>query len=166
MRVLSKLHSKSCYDLYLGPYCECSQLKHSLDDLLFSHSGHVQTLLRSLVIRFMGKCSDEETVAEAKKRFDLHVKGESLLVADLRSPVYSIVLSVGDGATLETIKDLYRKAELHEEKVRLLTSMGSVKKSELIQDVLNFSLSVSSLQRRLYWDCMGVFPPKKRLRWY
>ena len=91
----------------------------------------------------MGKCGDEETVAEAKKRFDLHAKGETLLAADLRAPVYSIVLSAGDAAALDTVKDLYRKAELHEEKVRLLTSMGSVKKAELIQDVLNFSLSVS-----------------------
>ena len=99
--------------------------------------------MRSLVIRFLGKCGDEDTVSEAKKRFDQHVKGESSLPADLRSPVYSIVLAHGDHSTLTTVKDLYRKAELQEEKIRLLTSMGSVKEVKLIKDVLTFSLSVS-----------------------
>ena len=103
----------------------------------------MDALLRSLVIRFLGKCGDEDTVTEAKKRFDQHVKGESSLPADLRSPVYSIVLAYGDHSTLSTVKDLYRKAELQEEKIRLLTSMGSVKEVELIKDVLSFSLSVS-----------------------
>ena len=101
-----------------------------------------------MVIRYLGKCGDEETVAEAKKRFDKHVKGESSIPADLRSPVYSIVLAHGDHDTLNTVKELYRKAELQEEKIRLLTSMGSVKKSDLIQDVLKFSISVSIERKR------------------
>lgn len=106
-------------------------------------TGHLDALLRSLVIRFLGKCGDEDTITEAKKRFDQHVKGEISLPADLRSPVYCTVLAHGDEGTLTTVKELYRKAELQEEKIRLLTSMGSVKKSELIGDVLNFSISVS-----------------------
>ena len=105
--------------------------------------GHPDALLRSLVIRFLGKCGDEDTIAEAKKRFDQHVKGEISLPADLRSPVYCTVLAHGDEDTLNTVKELYHKAELQEEKIRLLTSMGSVKKSNLIEDVLKFSISVS-----------------------
>ncbi|XP_028392975.1 puromycin-sensitive aminopeptidase-like [Dendronephthya gigantea] len=103
--------------------------------------GHLNALLRSLVIRFLGKCGDMDIVREANKRFDAHVKGESSIPADLRSPVYSIVLAHGDHNTLNTIKNLYRKSELQEEKIRLMTSMGSVKEHTLIQDVLNFSLS-------------------------
>lgn len=85
-----------------------------------------------------------DIVREANERFDAHVKGESSIPADLRSPVYSIVLAHGDHNTLSTVKNLYRKAELQEEKIRLMTSMGSVKEHTLIEDVLNFSLSVST----------------------
>ncbi len=53
------------------------------------------------------------------------------------------MLAHGDHATLSTVKKLYREAELQEEKIRLLTSMGSVKEAKLIKDVLSFSLSVS-----------------------
>ena len=127
---------------YQNPSIQSLQ-SHDLFLILVISVGHLDALLRSLVIRFLGKCGDDETVTEAKKRFDQHAKGESSLPADLRSPVYSIVLAHGDHDTLGTVKDLYRKAELQEEKIRLLTSMGSVKETELIKDVLNFSLSVS-----------------------
>lgn len=56
--------------------------------------------------------------------------------------MYSIVLANGDHSSLNTVKKLYREAELQEEKMTLLTSMGSVNEAELIKDVLKFSISV------------------------
>lgn len=100
-------------------------------------------MLRSLVIQLLGKGGDVETINEAKRRFDQHVIGEISITADLRSPVYSIVLTNGDATTLNQIKEMYCKAELQEEKIRLLKSMGSVKEEALIADVLKFSISVS-----------------------
>ena len=52
------------------------------------------------------------------------------------------MLAHGDHATLSTVKKLYREAQLQEEKIRLLTSMGSVKEEKSINEVLAFSLSV------------------------
>jgi puromycin-sensitive aminopeptidase len=46
---------------------------------------------------------DEAVIAEAKKRFEAHVSGRALLPADLRSPVYKAVLSVGDQSTYNTM---------------------------------------------------------------
>ena len=39
---------------------------------------------------------------------------------------------------------LFRSADLHEEKVRLMRSLGAVKDEKLIQKVLDFSMTVSS----------------------
>ena len=38
---------------------------------------------------------------------------------------------------------LFKKADLHEERVRLMRTMGTVTQPELIKKVLDFSLSVS-----------------------
>ena len=46
--------------------------------------SHFDTLLRSLVISRLGRAGDQEILAEAKRRFDLHASGETLLNADIR----------------------------------------------------------------------------------
>ena len=62
-----------------------------------------------------------------------------MIPADLRSAVYSTVLKNGDASSLEAMM----KADLHEERVRLMRTMGTVTQPELIKKVLDFSLSVS-----------------------
>ena len=81
-------------------------------------------------------------MSEAQKRFEAHCKGEAVIPADLRSAVYSTVLRIGNEATLEAVMNLLKDADLHEEKMRLMRCMGSVKDPELIKKVLSFSLSV------------------------
>ena len=44
-------------------------------------------MLRDLVLMRMGRCGDEATVAEARKRFDEHCAGTKTLNADLRTTV-------------------------------------------------------------------------------
>ena len=65
--------------------------------------GHLDTLLRSLVIGRLVWFKDEAIIAEAKKRFEAHVSGKTLLPADLRSAVYKAVLSGGDESTYDTM---------------------------------------------------------------
>jgi len=103
--------------------------------------GHLDALLRGLVLGVMGRSGDPATIAEAKKRFDAHCKGESTIPADLRSAVYSTVLKHGDTSTLESMMKLFREADLHEEKVRLMRTMGAVSQPELIKKVLEFAMS-------------------------
>ena len=66
-----------------------------------------------------------------------------MIPADLRSAVYSTVLKNGDASSLEALMRLFKKADLHEERVRLMRTMGTVTQPELIKKVLDFSLSVS-----------------------
>ncbi|KAI4790401.1 hypothetical protein KUCAC02_034655, partial [Chaenocephalus aceratus] len=65
--------------------------------------GHLDALLRSLVLGKLGKAGHKPTLEEARRRFRDHVEGKQVLPADLRSPVYLTVLKHGDSATLETM---------------------------------------------------------------
>ncbi|KAJ7390104.1 hypothetical protein OS493_027136 [Desmophyllum pertusum] len=103
--------------------------------------GHLDALLRGLIIGRLGKYGHPAMLAEARQRFDAHCKGESTIPADLRSAVYSTVLKHGDGGTLDSTMKLFREADLHEEKVRLMRCMGAVSQPELINKVLEFSMS-------------------------
>ncbi|XP_044168747.1 puromycin-sensitive aminopeptidase-like isoform X1 [Acropora millepora] len=103
--------------------------------------GHLDALLRGLIIACLGKYGKADVVAEANKRFDAHCKGESAIPADLRSAVYGTVLKHGDASSLDAMMKLFREADLHEEKVRLMRTMGNVSHPELIKKVLDFSMS-------------------------
>jgi hypothetical protein len=65
--------------------------------------GHLDKLLRPLVIGRLGRFGDKGIIAEAQVRFEAHVSGKVLIPADLRSPVYRTVLSVGDESTYNTM---------------------------------------------------------------
>ena len=112
--------------------------------ICFALLGHLDALLRGLIIACLGKFGRQDIVAEARKRFQAHCKGESTVPADLRSAVYGTVLRHGDAATLDAMMKLFREADLHEEKVRLMRTMGAVSQPELIKKVLDFSMSVSA----------------------
>jgi len=79
-------------------------------------------------------------IDEARKRFTAHSSGSAALSADLRHAVYSTVLKHGTVDDYEQLLKLYRSSDLQEEKVRILTSLGSVSDSGLIQRTLDFSL--------------------------
>lgn len=104
------------------------------------NESHFDTLLRSRILGKMVSLEDESTIGEAKKRFSLHVSGKTILSADLRSPVYRAVLSVGDEETFETMLKLYRESDLHEEKDRILGALGAVKDDALLARVLEFAM--------------------------
>ena len=52
--------------------------------------GHLDTLLRSLVLSQLGQAGDTEVRAEAKRRFDAHVSGVSQISPDIRSVSQSL----------------------------------------------------------------------------
>lgn len=105
------------------------------------NESHLDTLLRSLIIGRLGWFKDEAIITEAKRRFSDHVGGKALLPADLRSPVYKAVLSMGDNETYNTMLRLYREADLHEEKDRISRALGAISDETILQKVLQFAMS-------------------------
>ena len=103
--------------------------------------SHCDNLLRSSILARMASLNDKDTIEEAKRRFALHISHTTTLPADLRIPVYRAVLSVGGAETYQTMLRLYREAELHEEKDRILRSLGEIKDEGLLAEVLEFAIS-------------------------
>ncbi|ERE67573.1 importin subunit beta-1 [Cricetulus griseus] len=103
--------------------------------------GHLDALLRGLVLGKLGKAGHMATLEEARRRFKEHVEGKQILSADLRSPVYLTVLKHGDGSTLDIMLKLHKQADMQEEKNRIERVLGATLSPELIQKVLTFALS-------------------------
>jgi len=100
----------------------------------------LQGMCRASILSMLGLNGDEDTIAEAKKRFEDHLDGK-LINADLRSAVYSSVLTEADEATFNKIIELHNSSDLQEEKMRIGQALGAVKDEKLIKEVLKFALS-------------------------
>jgi len=106
-----------------------------------SDESHLDAMLRGMLLATMGKNGCQESCDEARKRFAKHESKECILPPDLRGAVYGMVLRSGDAADFDRMIALHESADLQEEKVRILRSLGSVQSPELIQRVLKFALS-------------------------
>ncbi|XP_022199071.2 puromycin-sensitive aminopeptidase isoform X2 [Nilaparvata lugens] len=104
--------------------------------------SHTDALLRSLVISRLGATfRDAEVIAEAQKRFAAHLSGERPIPADLRSPIYRVVMAAGDETTFDQMIKLYKENDLHEEKDRIGCALGQTRKKELLKRTLEFAIS-------------------------
>ena len=101
----------------------------------------LQAMCRASILRTLGVNGDEEVIQEAVKRFENHLAGVPI-DANLRAAVYASVLTDADEETLNKFIELHNKSDLQEEKMRIASALGSVKKETLIKQVLDFSLSV------------------------
>ena len=94
-------------------------------------------MLRPMILSIMGKSGDEAIIDEAKKRFQRHIKGD-LIDPNIRGTVYVLVSRYGDENTQEELRKLYKDADMTEEKVRLLRSMGQSSDPKIIEKTLEF----------------------------
>ncbi|KAK5642103.1 hypothetical protein RI129_008270 [Pyrocoelia pectoralis] len=102
---------------------------------------HLDTLLRGLVLGRLAWLDDDKTVEEAKGRFKQHIRSGPYLPADLRSACYKAVLRAGNKDTYDTMLELYRSSDLHEEKDRISRALGATKDETLLAKVLDFAMS-------------------------
>ena len=103
--------------------------------------GHLDSLLRSTVLSQAGAFGNPQVRAEANARFQRYLDNPASLHPDLRALVYGMVALDGDHATYDTLWDLQRKVDLHEEKVRFLGALSRIGREDLLQDLLKRSLS-------------------------
>ncbi|KAG6444849.1 puromycin-sensitive aminopeptidase [Manduca sexta] len=143
MSKLSALFSQTALDKPLKNYGRklYSNITKKLGWDAEEKESHLDTLLRSLVLNKMISFEDPETIKEAKIRFEKHSAGARVLPADLRSACYRAVLADADADTFARFLQLYRAADLHEEKDRISRALGAVKDPELLKRVLDFAIS-------------------------
>lgn len=103
--------------------------------------SHTRTLLRSLVIQRLGAFGDENVTNEAVKHFDAHIKGSSILAADLRSAVYRTVVHSKQDHAIESLLKIFRSSDMHEEKNRIARALACVQDRASIERVLDFAMS-------------------------
>lgn len=122
-----------------------------------------------MVLLNLGINGDEETILEAKKRFENHVNG-NLIGPDLRlavkkliffkfsnylplvfiifQKVFVSVLVEADESTFDKFIDIYKSSRMEEEKMRILNALCAVKNEDLIRKLLGFSFSVNFLKNK------------------
>ena len=64
--------------------------------------------------------------------------------------MYASVLTDANDDVLQKFIDMHNSSDLQEEKMRIATSLGSVRKEELIRKVLNFAVSVIKIFQLKY----------------
>ena len=129
--------------------------------------GHLDTLLRGVALGQAGYYEDPAVLEEARSRFERYLKDPSSLAPDLRGVVYSLTAQQGDADTYERLWELQKKADLQEEKVRLLIALTRIPDPELISDVLKRSLTddVRSQDTVTVVGAVSGNPKGKALAW-
>lgn len=117
---------------------------------------HLTKLLRNLLLGRLAMLDDEQVLAEAEKRFLLHVQGVELIAADLRSTVYRAVLRSGKREHFDTVLKMYREATLHEEKDRIASALGAIKCCDVLKEVLFFPHNSPYLVTRTFFGIAGT----------
>ena len=105
-----------------------------------ANEGHRDALLRSTALAQLGHFEDEDTLFEARRRFDAYVEDPSNLPADLRSAAFSMAAQRGDGSLYDAMWELEKGASLQEEKMRFLGALSGFPDPALIQQTLDRSL--------------------------
>jgi puromycin-sensitive aminopeptidase len=103
--------------------------------------GHLDALLRSTVLSQAGGYGDAEMLSQATERFQGYLADSFTLPPDLRGVVFSLAAQAGDDTTYDQLWDLERKAELQEEKIRLLLAVCRFTQPELLQETLRRTLT-------------------------
>ena len=103
--------------------------------------GHLQVLLRSVVLGHLGTLGDGNTLQEAQSRFLRFLEEPSSLPPELKGVVYSLAARSGNNATFDSLRRLAKEADLQEEKMRLILAMARFQDKEILKKTLDLSLS-------------------------
>lgn len=141
--VLASLLSATNYGRLLQEFTKnlCSKVYKKVGWTPAEKEGHLDAMLRALILRVLGKNNHKDVVAEARNKFTAHASGGEQISADLRTAVYATVLTHGDEATFDEMLKLFKVQDLHEEKERIMRTLGNVKDEKLIKRVLDFAIS-------------------------
>lgn len=107
---------------------------------------HTDKKLRVVLVGLMLTSGNEQLADEALALYDAFRKAEGdaaddILHPDLRSAVYSTVAASRGREGFESLLDLYKSSDMHEEKNRILGSMCYSKDASVLQNVIEFAFS-------------------------
>ena len=103
--------------------------------------GHLDALLRSIVLGQVGAYGDTEFQKQASERFQRYLEDPASVHPNIRGVVFNLVGQTGDRSSYDTLWDAERRAPLQEEKIRLLQALTRFQQPDLLQITLERSLS-------------------------
>jgi len=108
-----------------------------------SSDGHLDGLMRERMISLRATYSTEaEAVAEARRRFEAYLAGDSsLLPDDIKEPVFKMVLKTGGQKEYKALREVQAKAETNIEKKHVYVTIGQTAEMSLKKDVLEWVVS-------------------------
>ncbi len=104
------------------------------------NENHTDALLRSLVIKMLGKSGHKEMILEAKKQFQKMNTGTHI-DPDIRGAMYSIITTHGGMKDYKILIKKYIEEHLHEEKNRIGNSLGNFQNPQILKLVCEFAMS-------------------------
>eukprot|EP00088_Acartia_fossae_P017665 TRINITY_DN2008_c0_g1_i17.p1 TRINITY_DN2008_c0_g1~~TRINITY_DN2008_c0_g1_i17.p1 ORF type:complete len:305 (-),score=40.97 TRINITY_DN2008_c0_g1_i17:147-1061(-) len=113
-------------------------------------SGNI-TFTQGAVIDRLGRLGHSDTCGEARLLFSREQRAGQRLNKSIRPAVYRSVAVTGGQAEKQYFMDLYHSAQRNEEKRMLLTVLGSFTNSQIVQELLDWSMSDDvKLQDRVF----------------
>jgi len=100
-------------------------------------------LLHEKILYSLARTDDDDFHLYAKKLYEN--RSLKQIPANLQKSVYTSILRNGSQMTIEEFKDMYTKCYTPEEKERLIVILSEVNKDDLIESVLEFSISVNMI---------------------
>lgn len=104
------------------------------------HEDESKTLLRSLVLATLVRYEDKKVLAWVTKQAKENQKDKPL-DANIRGVVYGGMAKLGTDAYYTQLLKMYRASDQHQEKLRILSSLGQFEKETLIQKNLKMLFS-------------------------
>jgi len=115
------------------------------------NESFMDTQLRSLAISAAGHAGVPSVVAEANRRFNAFIDGNSAAIhPNLRSVVFGIVIHHGSDNEWQAVRKLYELTETEDQKMALLQALGMPKQEHLIKAALDYGFSAQVRSQDLF----------------
>jgi puromycin-sensitive aminopeptidase len=156
-------------------------LKHFVSNLLLpsaqrlgweasTDEGHLDSMLRGELLSALVSFGHEETVNEAKRRFEAFLadRDTPLLPADTRKVAYKAVMqsvTTTDKAGYESLLKIYRETDVSQERTRVLSTIGSSSDPAVVSEALDFLLSPEVRNQDAIWVLAGISGEGRDAAW-
>ncbi|KAJ7560287.1 hypothetical protein O6H91_04G121900 [Diphasiastrum complanatum] len=132
--------------------------------------SHLDSMLRGELLTGLVDFNDEETIMEAKRRFDIFLKDRStsVLPPDTRKAAFKAAMLDANGSdksSYQALLKIYRETDLSHEKVRILVSLAASTDPNLVREALDFSLSSEVRSHDAVYVLNGISREGREAAW-
>ncbi|VDL60685.1 unnamed protein product [Hymenolepis diminuta] len=133
-----------------------------------SADTHNELLLRPMIIAILGRVGHKDVVDKAQTAFERHHKAiisatsgqvhdqSQLIPGDLRRAIYAICMNNGGDKVFNMLLDMHERAQLNDERVKILASFGATRDPELLKRVIELAYADFVRKQDRFHVLLGV----------